>query len=190
MEDASKAYQYLRPGVGFDAEPSPQEALDSGRPEAPEDSVSLGEKRQDRWFLENRGGKKVPKRLEIANEALVLSGGPIKLTGNITLIDESGEVSHHNHLSLCRCGASRSKPVCDERHMEIEFLDPARIEQASDCMPLRRPQTVTLTCVKDGPVKFRGYLKIHNRKGQECLTMQGALCRCGRSSRKPFCDCQ
>lgn len=190
MEDATKAWPHLRPGVGFETETSPQGEGDSAAPTAPAEPQTVGQKRQDRWFLEERGGKKVPKRLEIANELRVSSGGPLYLTGNVTLIDEDGSVTHANHLTLCRCGSSRNKPICDESHVEIEFLDGGRIDRASDCMPLRRPQTVTITCVKDGPLKFRGYLRIHNSKGQECLTMQGALCRCGRSSRKPFCDCQ
>jgi CDGSH-type Zn-finger protein len=57
-------------------------------------------------------------------------------------------------------------------------------------MPVTRPQTLTITCIKDGPLKYRGFLRVYNRKGQDCLSMQGALCRCGRSTKKPFCDCQ
>jgi CDGSH-type Zn-finger protein len=146
------------------------------------------EKALDRWFLEQRGSKRVPKRLEVANELLVTSGGPLKMTGNITLINEDGNVTHANNLSLCRCGASKSKPFCDDQHLEIEFFDGGSLTQMSDWMPVTRPQTITVTCVKNGPLKFRGYLRIYNKKGQECITMSGALCRCGKSSKKPFCD--
>ena len=151
-------------------------------------SESTGEKSLDRWFLEQRGNKRVPKRLDVANELLVTSGGQLKLTGNITLINEDGSITHANNLSLCRCGASKSKPFCDDQHLEIEFYDGGAITQLSDWMPVTRPQTITVTCVKDGPLKFRGYLRIYNKKGQECITMSGALCRCGKSSKKPFCD--
>ena len=72
------------------------------------------------------------------------SAGPFKLTGNITLIDENGEVTHANHLTLCRCGASKNKPHCDDQHLEIEFFDMGNIHRASDCMPVTRPQTVTV----------------------------------------------
>ncbi len=151
-------------------------------------SESTDEKSLDRWFLEQRGNKRVPKRLDVANELLVTSGGQLKLTGNITLINEDGSITHANNLSLCRCGASKSKPFCDDQHLEIEFYDGGAITQLSDWMPVTRPQTITVTCVKDGPLKFRGYLRIYNKKGQECITMSGALCRCGKSSKKPFCD--
>lgn len=193
MEDATKAWAYLRPGVGLRTGASPVESPEPLEPElgpSEDDRLSVGERRHNRWFTEERKGESVPKRLEIPNEVVVTSGGPLKMTGNITLIDEDGSVSHANQLSLCRCGASQSKPLCDENHVEIEFLDNGRFDRASDCMAVKRPQNVTVTVVKDGPLKFRGYLKIRNRKGQECTTMQGALCRCGRSAKKPFCDCQ
>ena len=154
----------------------------------PDSEESTDEKALDRWFLEQRGSKRVPKRLEMANELLVTSGGPLKMTGNITLINEDGTVTHANNLNLCRCGASKSKPICDDQHLEIEFFDGGAVSQLSDWMPVTRPQTITVTCVKNGPLKFRGYLRIFNKKGQECITMSGALCRCGKSSKKPFCD--
>jgi CDGSH-type Zn-finger protein len=200
MEDATKATARNL----FDTQPDPESGAgeipgqdgpegcsESTRSRAAEDAgVPVVEKALDRWFMEQKGSKRVPKRLDVPNEALVTSAGPLKITGNITFIDEDGEVTHANHLTLCRCGASNNKPLCDDRHLEIEFFDMGNINQASECMPMNRPQTVTITAVKDGPLKYRGYLRVHNRKGQECTTMVGALCRCGRSTKKPFCDCQ
>lgn len=172
----------------------PSEHLDQHVPIQPEKAnspaESTGDKALDRWFLEQRGNKTVPKRLELPNEALITNGGPIKLTGNITLIDEEGSVSHANHLSLCRCGASNNKPLCDDQHLDVEFFDSGSIQKLSDCMQVSRPQKITVTAVKDGPLKFRGYLRIFNKKGQEYTSMSGALCRCGKSSNKPFCDSQ
>jgi len=193
MDDASKACAkpLSWPDSGrLSADPETNPNSDS--PTVPEPAAkkpeSTDEKTLDRWFLEQRGNKRVPKRLDVANELLVTSGGPLKMTGNITLIDEDGSVTHANNLSLCRCGASKSKPICDRQHLDIEFFDGGAVTQLSDWMPVTRPQTVTVTCVKNGPLKFRGYLRIYNKKGQECITMNGALCRCGRSSKKPFCD--
>ncbi len=164
------------------------DSVDSENTEA--EDVSTQEKALDRWFLERKRNKRATKRLEIPNEALVSACGPLKITGNITLIDEDGGVTHANHLTLCRCGASRSKPICDDRHWDVEFFDSGNISAASDCTPLFRPQTLTITCIKDGPLKYRGYLRVYNRKGQACLSMEGSLCRCGKSTKKPYCDCQ
>jgi len=190
MDETSKAY--AKPLSWSDSDQSeynPESSPHTVTTSVPEPaSESTDEKALDRWFLEQRGSKRVPKRLDVANELLVTSGGPLKMTGNITLISEDGTVTHSNNLSLCRCGASKSKPICDDQHLEVEFFDNGAIGQLSDWMPVTRPQTITVTCVKDGPLKFRGYLRIINKKGQECITMSGALCRCGKSSQKPFCD--
>jgi CDGSH-type Zn-finger protein len=197
MEDATKATAKSLYGAHSDSpfEDLELEGLSAPQPDSAaedriqEDEVSTDEKALDRWFHEQRGNKRVPKRLDVPNEAMVSGGGPLKITGNLTLIGEDGDVTHANHLTLCRCGASRNKPVCDDQHLDVEFLDNGNLQKASDCMPVARPQTLTITCVKDGPLKFRGYLRVYNTKGQECLSMQGALCRCGKSTKKPFCDC-
>jgi CDGSH-type Zn-finger protein len=193
MEDATKATAKKFSWSDADLHtPDPGPSQDLERTTVPDSGAripeSTDEKALDRWFLEQRGSKRVPKRLDVANELLVTSGGPLKMTGNITLINEDGSVTHANNLSLCRCGASKNKPFCDDQHLEIEFFDGGAVSQLSDWMPVTRPQTVTVTVVKNGPLKFRGYLRILNKKGQECITMSGALCRCGRSSKKPFCD--
>jgi CDGSH-type Zn-finger protein len=198
MEDATKALAKLLYGTGSDPDTS-QDGFNEAKgtpagfeslplPAEPEETTK--EKAIDRWFREQRGNKRVPKRLDIPNEVLVTSGGPLKMTGNITLIEEDGTITHTTNLSLCRCGASNSTPLCDDQHLEIEFLDNGSIGKASDWSPISRPQTVTVKVIPDGPLKFRGYLKVFNRKGQECISMSGALCRCGRSTKKPFCDCQ
>ncbi|MBT8073065.1 MAG: CDGSH iron-sulfur domain-containing protein [Xanthomonadales bacterium] len=193
MDDATTAYAKPLSWPDSDEQPASTQSnpnLDS--PAAPEpvgkQPESTNERTLDRWFLEQRGSKRVPKRLDITNELLVSPGGPLKMTGNITLIDEDGNVSHSNNLNLCRCGASKNSPLCDDQHLDIEFFDSGAVTQISDWMPVNRPQTVTVTVVKDGPLKFRGYLRIFNKRGQECITMNGSLCRCGKSSKKPFCD--
>ena len=193
MDDASNAY--AKPlswsdsdPYEYNPEPSPNLDIPGAPKPAAKNPESTGDKALDRWFLEQRGNKRVPKRLDVANELQVIPGGPLRMTGNITLIDEDGGVTHSNNLSLCRCGASKNKPVCDDKHLDIEFFDNGAIGQMSDWMPVTRPQTITVTCVKNGPLKFRGYLRIYNKRGQECITMNGALCRCGKSSKKPFCE--
>ena len=48
---------------------------------------------------------------------------------------------------------------------------------------------VTVTCMENGPYLFEGLQSIKNAKGEEIeLTARAALCRCGDSSNKPFCD--
>ena len=201
MKDATKALAKLLYGTEPDSDPTEagydvdgvtiapdQDGENHTAPAAPKESTK--EKAIDRWFREQRGTKRVPKRLEIPNEALVTGGGPLKITGNISLIEEDGTITHATNLSLCRCGASGSKPLCDDQHLDIEFFDNGNISGASDWTPISRPQTVTIKVIPDGPLKFSGYLKVRNVKGQEYISTRGELCRCGRSTTKPFCDCQ
>jgi CDGSH-type Zn-finger protein len=159
---------------------------DSAQPQAV--SLTTSAKALDRWFAERQKYHVPPRLLEIPNEALISRAGPINLTGNIALIKEDGSVTYANHLSLCRCGASNNKPICDERHVDIEFLNSGRIQEASDAQHSERPSKITLSVIKDGPITFRGRLRMHNNLGQECVKQRGSLCRCGQSANKPFCD--
>jgi CDGSH-type Zn-finger protein len=151
-------------------------------------SQSTTAKALDRWFTERQKNQGAPRLLEVPNEALVTNAGPLQLTGNITLVHEDGAVQYANHVTLCRCGASGSKPTCNGAHLEREFLNPGKISEASEIASSQRPSKITLSCIKDGPITFRGRLRLHNQFNQECVKMRGSLCRCGQSASKPFCD--
>ena len=142
----------------------------------------------DRWFRERQKNQGAPRLLEVPNEVLVANGGPLQVTGNITLVHEDGRVQYANHLSLCRCGHSRSRPVCDDQHVDKEFLHSGKIFEVSEVAASSRPSKITISCIKDGPITFRGRMRLHNQFGQECVKMRGSLCRCGQSASKPFCD--
>ena len=163
---------------------------DSTRPaETPtSENLTTSAKALDRWFRERQKQNGQPRLLEIPNEALVTSAGPLQITGNLTLVEEDGSITYANHLNLCRCGASKTKPVCDGQHADREFLHTGRITEVSDTLSSDRPTKITISCIKDGPVTFRGRLRLHNNLGQECMKQRGALCRCGHSTNKPFCD--
>jgi CDGSH-type Zn-finger protein len=66
----------------------------------------------------------------------ILADGPYHVTGDVPLskqtiaVDAEGECTHwvegepmhrHDHYSLCRCGASKSKPMCDASHLITGF---------------------------------------------------------------------
>ncbi len=153
-----------------------------------EQDLTTSAKALDRWFKERQKNHGAPRLLEVPNEALVSNGGPLQITGNITIVNEDGSVQYANHLTLCRCGNSGSKPNCDGQHLESEFLNPGKISEASEIPASQRPSKITISCIKDGPITFRGRLRLHNQFGQECVKMRGSLCRCGHSTSKPFCD--
>ena len=152
------------------------------------ENLTTSAKALDRWFKERQKNQGTPRLLDVPNEVLVSNGGPLQITGNITLVHEDGRVQYANHLSLCRCGHSRSKPVCDGQHVDMEFINSGKIFEVSEITASSHPNRITISCIKDGPITFLGHLRLYNHYGHECLKMQGSLCRCGQSARKPFCD--
>jgi CDGSH-type Zn-finger protein len=54
----------------------------------------------------------------------VRNNGPLRLEGSITILDESGRewgLAGRSAVSLCRCGQSAKKPVCDGSHNRVGF---------------------------------------------------------------------
>lgn len=47
----------------------------------------------------------------------IIDNGPIKVTGNILLVDSKRDITDKpEEVWLCRCGRSANKPYCDESH--------------------------------------------------------------------------
>jgi CDGSH-type Zn-finger protein len=171
--------------VAFMNEPSREEKAPK---DGSEEKLTTSAKALDRWFRERQKTQGAPRLLEIPNESLITNGGPLQITGNITLVKEDGSVQYANHLTLCRCGHSKDKPTCDDAHLDAEFLHPGKFAAASEIAASKRPSKMTISLIKDGPITFQGRLRLHNQFGQECVKMRGSLCRCGHSASKPFCD--
>jgi len=47
--------------------------------------------------------------------------GPLYIRGDLTITTSDGEVFKETRMSLCRCGASKNKPFCDNSHRVIGF---------------------------------------------------------------------
>jgi CDGSH-type Zn-finger protein len=115
--------------------------------------------------------------------ATIITDGPLVIEGQLQLGDEE-----HTQLSLCRCGKSANKPFCDGSHRENPFDDAAYVEAGA--MPADCAEgVVTLTAYRNGPVGFKGSLIFQTMDDEVlCCREKGALCRCGASKNKPFCD--
>jgi CDGSH-type Zn-finger protein/uncharacterized Fe-S cluster protein YjdI len=92
--------------------------------------------------------------------------------------------------TLCRCGASRNKPYCDGTHHAVGFAasgEPATTEQTD--MLAVRDGVLAIEPQPDGPLSVRGSLEITSGTGRVVARLtRTALCRCGGSATKPFCD--
>ena len=47
---------------------------------------------------------------------------------------------------------------------------------------------VTIQTMKNGPLVVKGEVKLLDAEGKEIPVVKTALCRCGHSANKPFCD--
>jgi len=95
-----------------------------------------------------------------------------------------------NH-ALCRCGASKRKPFCDGSHHDIGFQatgEPASDPQRMEALEARGG-ALKIQPLPDGPLLLAGPLEICRGTGPTVAKVtKAALCRCGHSSTKPFCD--
>lgn len=56
----------------------------------------------------------------------VKANGSIKVTGAVDFVDAEGKiVTTKENFSLCRCGHSKEKPLCDGSHRDAGFEAPA-----------------------------------------------------------------
>ena len=51
-----------------------------------------------------------------------LPNGPLKCIGPLAVSGADGRLQTTQDISLCRCGASSAKPICDESHQRIGFI--------------------------------------------------------------------
>jgi CDGSH-type Zn-finger protein/uncharacterized Fe-S cluster protein YjdI len=62
---------------------------------------------------------------QLPAEVAVEPDGPLMVTGCVRIRRADGtEMEVRNRVTLCRCGASKNKPLCDGSHVEVNFRDP------------------------------------------------------------------
>jgi CDGSH-type Zn-finger protein/nitrite reductase/ring-hydroxylating ferredoxin subunit len=65
-------------------------------------------------------GEVIEPNLPLAVSPIV--DGPLWVTGNVEVVRSDGEpMETRNRVTLCRCGHSKNKPLCDGTHAEIGF---------------------------------------------------------------------
>ena len=134
-------------------------------------------------YLRRDGGS--PEAAPVVNLVRVRENGPLALHGELAIAGDEATF----RATLCRCGQSQRKPYCDLSHAAGAFVatgEPAtRVSE-----PLaERNGPLAIAPQEDGPLRIRGNLEIVSGTGRTVFRCtNAALCRCGGSANKPFCD--
>jgi CDGSH-type Zn-finger protein/uncharacterized Fe-S cluster protein YjdI len=124
------------------------------------------------------------------NRIAVDRDGPLYLHGDLTIETSEGDtLLTDTRIALCRCGASGNKPLCDGSHAESGFEDRGTIRSGDRVTDRESPsESLALTPIPGGPIKLSGSFEIGGTNGETYGGTETALCRCGASGEKPFCD--
>ena len=119
---------------------------------------------------------------------------------NLVRVRENGPLAFHAELAiesepqalratLCRCGASQRKPFCDGSHSAAAFAATGEPPtQASAALAVRNGP-LTVKPLRNGPLMVQGPLEVVSGTGRTVTrATENYFCRCGASTKKPFCD--
>lgn len=123
------------------------------------------------------------------NTISISQDGPLYLEGDIEVTSADGTLLlKDTRVALCRCGASKNKPFCDNSHLKIDFKDGGLLKDVQ-VKPTQEGEdhTIRVRPSKNGPYLVQGPLHLVGTD-DAVEGSQAALCRCGGSSNKPFCD--
>ncbi len=125
------------------------------------------------------------------NTIQVAYNGPLFVRGDLQIDDAPADVPGLKfRAALCRCGQSKNKPYCDNSHLDSGFSDFGAVGRAGDA-GAEAGGPLQVKPAPDGPLLIKGNVTLVSSSGRESWRgSQAALCRCGASNNKPFCDGQ
>jgi len=131
----------------------------------------------------------VEETADAENTVQVSYNGPYFIRGDLDIDGASEDMPGIRYrAALCRCGESQNKPFCDNSHEGANFKDYAAIGEVGEALQAKGG-LLAVTAIKDGPLMLKGNVTLIAGSGRSAWQgQQVALCRCGASKNKPFCD--
>jgi CDGSH-type Zn-finger protein/uncharacterized Fe-S cluster protein YjdI len=123
------------------------------------------------------------------NTVHVTYNGPLFFRGDLKIDGAPDDAPGLRfRAALCRCGASKNKPFCDNSHGAAEFSDYGAVGDTGNASAAAGG-ALHVAPSKDGPLIVSGNMTMFAGSGRPAWKgTQVALCRCGASENKPFCD--
>jgi CDGSH-type Zn-finger protein len=124
------------------------------------------------------------------NTIIATTDGPYELRGTLEIVTADGKLlARETEAWLCRCGQSANKPYCDGSHKKTGFRDTSNPQPESPGGQPAASGTLRVGLRVNGPLRIEGRCELrHPVVGLIFTGEQTALCRCGQSGKKPFCD--
>jgi CDGSH-type Zn-finger protein/uncharacterized Fe-S cluster protein YjdI len=131
----------------------------------------------------------VAEQAAAENTVAVSYNGPLFFRGNLAIEGAPDDAPGLKfRAALCRCGQSKNKPFCDNSHEDAGFKDFGAVGETGEGLD-GQGGALSITPAKDGPLLVGGKMTLLSGSGRDAWRgEQAALCRCGASENKPFCD--
>lgn len=136
-----------------------------------------------------KDGSTLDETPDSENRIAVANNGPLYLSGDLEIDAATDDMPGVRYrAALCRCGLSKNKPFCDNSHEEANFVDRGAIGSTGTTLestggPLKVKEA------PNGPLLISGNFRLVAASGRVAWEgTKAALCRCGQSKNKPFCD--
>ena len=114
--------------------------------------------------------------------------GALLLRGDLRVATPDGTIGE-TRVALCRCGHTRNAPFCDGSHHAIAFRERGDVFEGKIGPREGAEGSLRITARANGPLKLEGPFTLVSADGRVRIAGgEVALCRCGHSRNKPFCD--
>jgi len=125
----------------------------------------------------------------VANRVTIANNGPLYVEGELRIDGASDDMPGLRYrVALCRCGDSANKPFCDNTHEKSAFRDRGALGTRGNGFEAPGGP-LEIQGAPNGHLIVSGNFTMVTGAGRKAWRgKKAALCRCGASQNKPFCD--